>query len=97
MNDWQVGDLALCVDDRQNPHAIGPCRAKAGQIYCVAGVSTVDEPNTLFGRDGGGLYFDFDHQIYAAARFRKIRPDAHEACEEEFITLLRRTERKVSA
>ena len=30
-----------------------------------------------------------------ALRFRKIRPDAHERCEDEFITLLNRT--KVSA
>jgi hypothetical protein len=34
---------------------------------------------------------------YRAVHFRKIRPDEHQSCEPEFVTLLENFKRKVSA
>lgn len=92
MSDWQVGDLAVCV-------RAGPCQCGCGgtqalvegRIYRVLGI--VVHPERL-GLDVG-VEPPPGHSSLNAARFRKILPDKHEPCEEEFVTLLNR--KKVSA
>jgi hypothetical protein len=106
VSDWQVGDLALCVDD--GPCRCGNCPAwpifglELGKVYRVLAVRldnqglpglVVDRPPT----PPTDPYHMAGSQIADRARFRKIRPDEHEACEPEFVTLLKRTKRKVSA
>lgn len=86
--DWQVGDLAVRVDD--TPTGGPMVGLKLGHIYRVANITQT--PVGLL-----RLWFEgVPHVNGAAARqFRKIRPDAHEACETEFVTLLKRS--RVSA
>jgi hypothetical protein len=97
MSDWQAGDLAVCVDAHDNP-AFRPTEVREGRTYRVTQV--INHP---FRNHAGwpglllqGIQCDctngFDHR-----RFRKIRPDEQEACEPEFVTLLKRSKRKVSA
>lgn len=87
MSDWEIGDLALCVDD-----SLAEWCLHRGRIYRVRGVLgemlVLDGIAALDGSGRDGMY---------ASRFRKILPDKHEACEAEFVTLLRRTKRTVKA
>lgn len=88
MSDWQVGDLALCVDDA--PVYDGqPVQVTVGQTYRVGGFSP--------GRDDIRLHIEVNsYELkYYASRFRKIQPDKHESCEPEFVRLLKRS--KVTA
>ncbi len=91
---WEVGDLALCVSE-------GLCRCgctnpvSKGRIYCVSAVLT--DPF-----EGTGLCFvevpnAKNHEAFQSRNFRKIKPDAHEDCEPEFVTLLQRIKRPVTA
>jgi hypothetical protein len=92
---WEVGDLALCVsrDERHAPVV------QVGETYIVEciwdGVPQTDtlEPGICF--DLVGVPRWGDECCYAPEHFRKIKPDAHESCEDEFVTLLKRS--KVSA
>jgi hypothetical protein len=93
MSDWQVGDLALCVGTTPAGRWMGQATGvtidgpTSGQVLRVVKIT----------HGGDGLRFaEFDRSFHRD-RFRKILPDAHEACEEEFVTLLRRTKRKVGA
>ena len=59
MSDWQIGDLALCVDDKNPSDAAcvgrsGRVALVAGQIYTVTGLPS-----------GGGLLLDAElsHQV----------------------------------
>lgn len=92
MSDWAVGDLAVCVDASpyQMPSRAGePWPMAKGSIWRVnwVGLSNrgkialrfEDEPPLDSGKIG-----------WRPHRFRKILPDEHEACEEEFVTLLKR-------
>jgi hypothetical protein len=96
MADWQVGDLAVCVKvglwrGTQTGRVVnGPIH---GVTYTVAWVGLtragnlgleLKEMETLRNLDGTPI-------PWQAKRFRKIRPDKREACEEEFVTLLNRT------
>jgi hypothetical protein len=94
MSDWQVGDLALCVDARPNPF-YGKSGLTEGVIYKVVGAVFNPAPHALYGEEAWGLFLaEISAEApegFAASRFRKIRPDEHEACEPEFITLLKRT------
>jgi hypothetical protein len=97
---WGVGDLALCVDARPHPFW-GESGLHVGATYRVVGVVYNPAPSALYGREDYGLFLagvvSGTEEGFASQRFRKILPDAHEACEEEFVTLLKRTKRKVSA
>jgi hypothetical protein len=92
MSDWQVGDLAVCVDDSPTlrPH----CPLIVGRTYRVVGISIlregliVAEAVAMNQSFGGG---------FLMRRFRKVRPDEREACEPEFVTLLKRSKQRVSA
>ncbi len=99
MGDWQVGDLAVCVDDSP-PQFCPKCGRKeavnlpplvAGSVYRVrdCGLSKCGGNYGLAVQKGKGGW--------NADRFHKIRPDEQEACEPEFVTLLKRSKRKVSA
>ncbi|MBH9537493.1 hypothetical protein [Novosphingopyxis sp. YJ-S2-01] len=91
MTDWQVGDLALCVDagDKFGRHLQQP---KQGQVYRVAGLTAPglwSSGNFLFGLKLEEIRSDNPEGDYCPTRFRKIRPDA-EPCEAEFKTLIKR-------
>jgi hypothetical protein len=90
---WEVGDLALCVDDGRCT-CCGEQYFRNGGVYTVAGAWPLDGEVWLSFEDISPLAHD---EWWNAVTFRKIIPDAHEACEEEFVTLLKRTKRKVSA
>lgn len=97
--DWQVGDLAVCVDASPPRDICGDggketnaeyiANLVEGRIYEVTQVAVC--------RCGGhiGLGNHSARAGGAADRFRKIHPDEPEPCEAEFITLLRRS--RVSA
>jgi hypothetical protein len=100
--DWQVGDLAVCVDAR--PGLYGPSSLVEGRCYTVAEVLVRANPiPSGIGPSACGLLFieirpaDPTDIAFAAARFRKIRPDEHENCEPEFVELLKRSKKRVSA
>jgi hypothetical protein len=93
MSDWAVGDLAVCV---------GPLDADddergmfKGRIYTVSAYFI-----TPGGLDGLLFKEGIDPSPWHAWNpdcFRKILPDKHEACESEFVDLLKRINRPVSA
>jgi hypothetical protein len=93
MSDWQVGDLAVCVEDRpcRNTGLPNPC--ELGRIYRVEAV--VVSRAGVTGLLLEGVRFPSPTIACWHGNFRKIRPDKHEDCEPEFVTLLKR--RKVSA
>lgn len=94
-DDWQVGDLAVCVDasDRNGFGLQGPKRLKQGAAYRVRAITPPGEWRggsrcaglVLVGPKNSSPLGDWHPE-----RFRKIRPDEQEACEPEFITLLKR-------
>jgi hypothetical protein len=88
MMDWQIGDLAQSllhrwIDEHTLEEVGGP---PLGWVGKVTGVR-IDEVGDLM------LLFDEygDPRGYIARAFRKIRPDEHEACEPEFVTLIKKT------
>lgn len=96
MSDWQVGDLALCVASGR--------RTREGCVYTIADVLIPGSIDPEDGRTDDMLLLRFSQLIpnprgewSGENRFRKIRPDEHEACEPEFVTLLKRAKRPVSA
>jgi hypothetical protein len=96
MSDWQVGDLAVCVDD-------GPSREPRNNptIWVVKGscyrVSAVVHGLLLNGEPPHAICPFNGPTGWAENRFRKIRPDEHEDCEPEFVELLNRIKRKAPA
>jgi hypothetical protein len=90
MTDWQVGDLAVCVDDGPCPYYGRDPQIVKGGVYTVADVL----PNN--GLLLEGIQSQSSSGGYAMKMFRKIRPDQHEACEPEFVTLIKRVSCPVS-
>lgn len=92
--DWQVGDLAVCVDARVKPwlspaqiSALG--RIQEGCSYRVRAVGRVGPrsgPTIML--CGVANVGEEDGFGWTASRFRKIRPDEPEACWTEFRELL---------
>ena len=99
MNDWQIGDMALCIDASAPRDVCGNGGIEAkreyianlieGRIYKVTQIVTCSCGEHV------GLGCHADRAGGSSDRFRKIAPDKHEACEAEFVTLLKR--RKVAA
>jgi hypothetical protein len=93
-DDWKVGDLALCVDARMAEAAL-----VQGCVYRVA--ATGPSPCSCHaGRQQLWLEGVIPSSCGSGRnpnRFRKIRPDEHEACEEEFKILLNLSQKRVSA
>ena len=87
---WEVGDLALCADGRD-----GCCTCCGEKVFDTARIYRLGAIN------GEMLWFPEarqlanHHNFWGGWDFRKIRPDEHEACEPEFVTLLKR--KKVAA
>ena len=94
---WQVGDLALCVDDSPCMVSQSPSGLVRGKGYEVVGIEIVPEGFEDSGEVGLHIADDPLPASYswAAERFRKIKPDT-EPCEEEFTVLIKRG-RKVDA
>ena len=90
MSDWQVGDLAVCV----SLHRDFPPIIRVGNVYRVEWV-TPELLNMETGTIGVGLDFEGVPRMddgtcsYDPCRFRKVTPDKHESCEDEFVTLLK--------
>jgi hypothetical protein len=92
VSDWEVGDLAVCVDASppqrftdlfvENWGTATPL--VRNKVYTVAKVGAVKG-----GYRGLATTEDPD-EPWLVTRFRKIRPDKIKACEEEFRTLLKR-------
>src|SRR5690348_1287385 len=92
-DDWQVGDLAVCVEARKSP-------LNAGSIYTVSAVLFDPASNSL------GGFSNYTLQLvgitpsmrsakgFCETRFRKIRPDAHEGERQDWIDLLKVNTRK---
>jgi hypothetical protein len=95
MSDWQVGDLAVCVDAGPSKFDGRPCPLAEGVAYTIADIVLPGEYRHLRKCVHGALKVSGSRYYYIASRFRKIRPDKHEDCEPEFVTLLKRT--KVAA
>lgn len=81
--DWQVGDKAVCVTLGPDPEygLLANPGVELGAIYTVTDIR-VSFRNRL------GLVFAEILGRHLTFRFRKIHPDAHEPCEEEFRELL---------
>jgi hypothetical protein len=96
MSDWQVGDLAVCVDNApRSTTAPGiQYRLECGRVYRVSALRQARSGKLNLFMEGVAYPFGIGN---GAFRFRKIRPDQHEACEPEFVTLLKRTKRTVPA
>lgn len=87
MSDWQVGDRAVhCPQLPQCEHCYDDGTDLPG-VFTVVEVAPYEaEPPGL---DFAEAPCGAEH--YCACRFRKVTPDKHEACEEEFVTLLRKS------
>lgn len=89
--DWQVGDLALCVDAGPSLRTGLHSGLVVGKTYAVVGVEIT--PDNFYDAGELGLFIDDDPipdgTPWAAGRFRKIKPDT-EPCEEEFTVLIKR-------
>jgi len=78
MDDWQVGDLALCVGIDDEPGTIEVAFDLAvGGVYTVCEVCS--EPADIYGSDWTGLNFEEDFSRDASSAwdakfFRKIKP-----------------------
>ena len=105
VSDWQVGDLAVYVDDGParlplRSEGLALIRAlKLGSTYHVREVR-MNKKNTAL-----CLKFEgFDYRVgtgqyagHCARRFRKVLPDKQEPREAEFVTLLNRAKRRAAA
>lgn len=91
MADWQVGDLALCVDDRPNPTLGRRCPVMRGRVYSVKAVLPMGM-NSLFGPTTGlkldGVRTSAPSGAIASRRFIKVTPPAADEDDREVIALL---------
>ena len=95
-DDWQAGDLALCVDASPASDCGGPHPLRSGAVYTVDEIWIGGEfaPNGRFNDwpvGEPGLRFDFDCNKlggWRPERFRKIRPHTADAEDVETIRLL---------
>jgi hypothetical protein len=102
MSDWAPGDLAVCVtrDPFVCEHGCthgGMATPALGVVKEVVAVRLeIMDWGRIAGQPCGCLDMVFaDGSHGNVVRFRKIRPDKHEECEPEFVTLLKRS--KVTA
>jgi len=90
MSDWSVGDLAVCIHDGHCTHCGAPAGVEKGRLYRVSGVNLNPHRVTLSLEGVPDITAPDHHPGHVVGRFRKIRPDEHEGCEPEFVTLLKR-------
>jgi hypothetical protein len=90
VSDWQVGDLAVCVDD-----APCPCGHRMptvlGRTYNVSEIHANPDGALCLSFKGVCDRMPRHYPGINGNRFRKIRPDEHEDCEPEFVELLKRS------
>jgi hypothetical protein len=98
VSDWQSGDLAICVD--ASPCKCGHCGGLPmllidGASYAVVeiGPGWLEFPTKVAPDE----CWECNQFVASSSRFRKIRPDEHAPCEEEFVELLNLSKRKVTA
>lgn len=104
MADWEVGDLALCVDASEY-RCQGKCLHTGTRCPPIGSLNKVLEIavarvefGSLTGRPCGCISLIFADRMHGVARrFRKIRPDEHQACEPDFVTLLKRSKKQEPA
>lgn len=98
--DWQVGDLAVFVGSvkktAENAHRFFGRKSKRGEIKRVIGVV-----GPIYG-EMGLIFANHERSrhptgAWSELQYRKVIPDKHEACESEFVDLLKRAKRPVSA
>jgi hypothetical protein len=92
--DWEVGDLALVVND--SPCSCGcdsPYMTK-GRTFTVEGVVAVGEKTGLYLE---GVTPPWPHHAFNAIRFRKILPDTHEGNADDWNLLTEQFGTKVTA
>jgi hypothetical protein len=98
MSDWQIGDLAVCVAVTHPAFSDAARRLTLGKVYTVV---RIGRPLRILNGEHGLGFAEVSptrkNRGYPESMFRKIRPDQHEACESEFVDLLKRSKRKVSA
>ncbi len=97
---WEIGDLALCVVGGHIacPTSNGHYGGKNPPLGAISKVIAISPAMVGMGgvpaRQCGCLSLHFpDGSLGHVGRFRKIRPDEHEACEPEFVTLIKRAKR----
>ncbi len=94
---WEVGDLALCVRGGWLEGLDYGAYPEAGAIYTVLGSKNFYDGDVFLLVDGAPQNVEPDGTdwgpLWLSTRFRKIKPDAHEDCEPEFVTLLNRIKR----
>jgi len=94
-DDWKVGDLALCIESGKV--------TREGVVYTVSDVQLPGELRHGFNNGEDFPLLDFfeipapPNEASDGRRFRKIRPDEHEPCEEEFVTLIKRSKLPMTA
>jgi hypothetical protein len=88
MSDWQVGDMAVSIGRQNRDNWWAKGGPPKGTILPVDAVVVTADWTALVFNQFPSPHFTRGWQHYC---FRKIRPDEHEACEPEFITLLKRS------
>ncbi len=94
---WKVGDLAvviLAVTESELANGGFPSGGDPmakGEVHRVTRMVRDWEGNVGIGFDGPQSGYPTGE--YLASAFRKIKPDQHEDCEPEFVTLLNRIKR----
>lgn len=92
-DDWQVGDMALCVNASPCVHT-GLAALRRGAIYTVEGVRICETRGTWptpLALDMHGI--TRTRNGWSAARFRKIRPHQEDEDDREVVALLTYAER----
>ena len=91
-DDWQPGDLALCVRGGNFPGGFAKETPRAGQIVTVERivfVPTLQSPNGCWMIGSSELPPNNEgNHLWGAVRFRKIRPHTPDAEDAETIRLL---------
>ena len=88
-NDWEPGDLALCVDDVRYPidFETGPLPIKRGRFY------TIDSVFNSFLGLGVHLIGVDEPRGYFVTRFIKVTPPEADEFDREVIDLMNQRER----
>lgn len=86
--DWQVGDLALCIDNSPHPRENMAPQLQIGQIYRVAALGVPEGASWFCLAFRDFVKSNRRAAAFRAQRFRKIRPDAHEGEREDWNLLL---------
>lgn len=94
MSDWNIGDLAVCVEPGDwfdiNKRVFDSFGPEVGSVCTVEGFGECSGEMSL-------LLFEWPADEFTASAFRKIRPDAAEGHASDWELILEGSKRKVSA